>query len=144
MYGSIPGRQTVPRAEGYALVIFLEFIKTLEGTIGCIEVFTDSKLVYDGIRSRKAPDDTHFGQVWVEIWELWKQVHELGWVITVHKVKAHTTQEDVDEGRITEEDREGNRLADAWAKKAVAKYQVKWDKKNCNDVENLPRAYVLR
>ena len=56
-----------------------------------------------------------------------------GWNIHLGKVKAHTTEEDVANGFITQVDRHGNQRADHWAGMAAAEAQVPESDKNLVD-----------
>ena len=98
-YASIPGRQTVPRAEMYALIILFRFLTTLESG-GLLNVYTDNKAVYDGFVARKRPATDHINILWEEVWLLWNQVREQGWVVVLFKVKGHANAGHVLEGLI--------------------------------------------
>ncbi len=55
-----------------------------------------------------------------ELWrEAWARMEDIGGGVTVVKVKAHTDEEAVGEGIITERDRYGNMHADAEAKRGA-------------------------
>ncbi len=56
------------------------------------------------------------GELWKEVWA---RMEDLEGEVEVVKVKAHTTEEDVDEGVVTERDRYGNMHADAEAKRGA-------------------------
>ncbi len=56
--------------------------------------------------------------LWVKIWNL---LADIGGGVVVRKVKAHTTDRDVHEGRTTRSLQAGNSLADKHAKLGAAK-----------------------
>ena len=122
-YAGIPGRQTVPRAEMYALILLLKFLLTLE-TGGLLQVYTDNKAVYDGVIAKRKPAADHFNILWQDLWVLWNQVKDKGWVVILFKVKGHANAGHVIEGIITEKQRFGNHLADHWAGKAAKEHDV--------------------
>ena len=95
---------------------------------------TINKAVYDGFVARKRPTTDHFNILWEEVWLLWNQVKEKGWVVVLFKVKGHANAGHVIEGLITERDRFGNHLADHWAGKAAKEHDVPWDRQKRNEV----------
>ena len=58
---------------------------------------------------------------------MWKILIGAGWVLTIAKVKSHCTQADVDAGSISQEDMEGNNLADSWAGKGALLDEMDYD-----------------
>ena len=80
-------------------------------------------LVVDGWHKMKSSDD-EFGELWDELWTQWAIIRP-HWVITVVKIKAHSSSADVLAGNIQEKHRAGNELADHWAKEGAKVNEMK-------------------
>ena len=57
----------------------------------------------------------------------------MGWIIILHKVKAHCTSLDIDKGIITYHQLLGNSLADTWAGKGAELCEVPDTKVSINN-----------
>lgn len=110
--GTIPGRQTVPRAETYALLQFLRFAQD-SILIGVVTVYTDNKGVYD--RWHRGPKTCHDGNgaLWDVIWDSYRTIQSRGGEIQLRKVVSHAVEKGIDQDPILTH---GNGLADkhAW------------------------------
>jgi hypothetical protein len=108
--------QTVPRAEIQALFEAIVAIGVSAVESVHYDVYSDNEGVVDGWqagpegcrRSEAAP-------MWARVWQHVGSVFERGVTISVHKVKAHLTLDDVREGRISRYNFEGNAMADKLA-----------------------------
>jgi len=119
MYGTLTGAQTVPRSELTALIVLLTFLNQ-HHRVGTITVHTDSKIVYNVfLKGRHVVKSRSMGALWDECWDLWEQLMLKGWEIQLLKVKAHATEEMLEEGIVTQEHAQGNALADHWAGKGA-------------------------
>ena len=97
-------------------------------------IHTDSKIVFDGVAARK--NNGQLADLWDEVWILWDKLKEKGWQLIVLKVKAHTTDSDLAEGKITLYNREGNNHADHWADDAAEENQISWQQANFTQVHD--------
>ncbi len=91
-------------------------LEALRRAVTPIRVHVDNAEVVDGVRKGRAwcCSATRDGaDLWRQVWAI---LDDLGPEAQVVKVKAHTTPEDVDEGRIAPRDRAGNEFADRYAK----------------------------
>ncbi len=55
------------------------------------------------------------GDLWAQFWMIYQTLQYMGWKIVSHKVKSHSTIEDMVKGKISYYDRQGNGMADTWA-----------------------------
>ena len=110
MYGTLPGvRQTVPRAEITAATQALNHSVPSEGA-ATFEFCTDCMVLVNGWWRGKAKCMQSCN---ADVWEdFWNAVDAFPGAVLIRKVKAHTTQEDVEAGRISAEDKKGNEAAD--------------------------------
>ena len=79
------GPQTVPRSELMALITILHFIWAWDGEPGELDIHTDSKVVFDGVRHQKR--NGVLSELWYELWNRWETLIDLGWILRVKKVK---------------------------------------------------------
>jgi len=134
-FGTLEGKQTVPRAEMQALIAFLQFCETLD-TIGSIIIHTDAKIVLDGVNKGPKVKHGENGDLWEELWDVYQELVDKGWIYNILKVKAHTTHDDVISGKISKYDQDGNGIADNWAGKGADINQIpdaKYDEINWID-----------
>ena len=78
-------------------------------------VHTDNQAVYDGFCAGYKVKHGSMGDLWAQFWVIYQTLQILGWIIILHKVKSHTTIEDMITGEISYYDRRGNCMADTWA-----------------------------
>ena len=101
-YGSCEGPQTVPRAELTAFMKFLMFLyprtDLLDITI-IQNVCTDNEAVYDGFCAGYKVRHGSMGDLWAQFWMIYQTLQYMGWIIILHKVKSHTTIEDMVNGK---------------------------------------------
>jgi hypothetical protein len=76
---------------------------------------TDSKIVYDTLQNKRLKKHTLIGDMADTVWNDIEHLNEQGWHIKISKVKAHTDDEDIANGRITRYDQIGNDIADHYA-----------------------------
>ena len=107
----------MPRAEMWALLDCLQC--TSQYGPHEVIIHTDSQIVYDGYH-KEPKINASDGETWCEIHECKQKMHDAGWDITLRKVKAHTSLEDIDQDVINQSDRHGNALADYWARQGAA------------------------
>jgi ribonuclease HI len=84
-----------------------------------LPIYSDSSYVVQGILQWGRERCIHPSNNWAGVWtELWRIIDDWGGPgnVDVRKVKAHTTCQDVAEGRVTPMQRFGNNAADEWAK----------------------------
>lgn len=124
MQGAVAGTlsgpvQTNNRAELRAVLAALENTNVLSPLVA----HTDSQYVHDKFcresTSDAAANLAANADLWKEVW-----AHKAMRDVVVRKVKAHATEQDVQEGRISREDRQGNMLADAAAARAQTLVRV--------------------
>ena len=75
-------------------------------------------MVYDGYRKGRKVAHGNIDDLWEELWDIWEEVYNAGWIILLHKVKSHTSIAQIGFD-IKHEDRTGNALADHWAGKGA-------------------------
>jgi hypothetical protein len=125
----------VPRSEFQALYRFLQFcnaypliheIKTIGGLPnGTITILTDSKIVYEAMNTQnRTIKHTLIGEFTQQCYEELDSATAKGWTITIQKVKAHTDEDDIAQGRISKFDRVGNDIADHWAGHGAMLHQL--------------------
>ena len=111
--GGVPGRQTVPRAELFAL------LQVAQRTAGPIVIHIDASYVTKGWEKGPRHDHRHHQDLWRTLWE--ELEGRRGF--KVQKVKAHLKQEDVHRGIISQEAFDANNMADDLAGKAAERHQ---------------------
>ncbi len=111
-YGSLPDRYpSTLRSELRAVV------EAVRMATGLLEIYTDCNGVVKGFR-RGRTWTTSARQPAADLWRgLWKAIDETGSTVSVHKVAAHRSPQDVAEGRISPTNWLGNWIADNLAKK---------------------------
>ena len=119
------GPQTVPRAEIKAFSSLLTYLLTTSD-YGHLDVHTDNKAVYDGVRAGKPQQmrNRENDDMWDIFWDLWEGCINAGWTFNVHKVKSHTDQAHIEAGILTIAQQEGNGVADHWAKEGAKINQI--------------------
>ena len=110
------GIQTVPRAELYAVYM------AIKHSTGTTTIYSDCKYVVDGFHKGKGLTihGSH-GDLWSLLWEACQA--RTGQV-TVVKVKAHTDEDAVQEGRISKYHQQGHRISDTYAGEGAKMHQV--------------------
>ncbi len=108
--------------EAHATILRAELravLETLRVAVPPLTIYVDNATVVDGF-DRGEQWCTRAGadaaDLWREIWHRWK---DIGPGVAIKKVRAHTSVLDIIRGRITEEDRNGNAVADKAAKEAL-------------------------
>ena len=111
--GLVGYRQTVPRAELYAVIQILKLRQTGSTTrigVDCKYVIKESRLSHLTVAARSNAD-------------LWAEYHDLVRVkcltVALFKVKAHMSVDDVISGVIAPQDFVGNAAGDAFAKRGA-------------------------
>ena len=126
-YGPLPGgRQTVPKAEMFALIALLQLALACHGPhwvpdedYVCI---SDCQYLVNGFHNgRHQTSQGLNGDLWSRLWELVDLLHGK---VKVHKVAAHCSASDIVNHHITLEDAIGNSTADALATIAAEQCQV--------------------
>lgn len=114
LFGALPGPlQTVPGAELLALLVVLRHAGVH------LDIASDCAYVVDGIndpgaRAKNTAGTSVHAALWLRVWDC---IDDIGsHSISVRKVKAHSSLEDVTMGLITARDRRGNQAADHYAK----------------------------
>ena len=79
-------KQTVPRAEAYALLDFIQYLITCEAQSGLYIIYADAKLTISGW-CNIARNAAHY-PMWDEIKDLRGQAHERGIIFSIRKVIA--------------------------------------------------------
>ena len=114
-YGGVPGRaQTVPRAEMHGVLFALQHNRAEHLTI-----YVDPKWIVQGyIKGPRASKGKQNGDLWDQFW---KAIRERGGSqkVSIRKVDAHKTVENVQKGEISFQDLMGNALADKGARLAA-------------------------
>jgi len=108
--------QTVPRAEIQALRELLVAL-VCSDVSGChYEVFSDNEGVVKGWHAgAEKCRSLDASAMWQRVWTSMDTLQARGVTITVNKIKAHLTMDDVREGRMSRQDCEGNKKADELA-----------------------------
>ena len=78
-------------------------------------IYTDNQAVYNGFCAGYKVKHGSMGDLWAQFWMIYQTLQLMGWIIILHKVKSHTTIEDMSKGKISFYDRLGNGMADTWA-----------------------------
>ena len=138
MWGTLGGpQQTVPRAELYAVRM------AVKHTAGPITIFSDCKYVVDGYH--KGRDHTvqgSNGDLWLELWQACQGREG---TVTMAKVKAHTSEEEVQAGLISRYHQAGNKLSDEYAGKGSQLHQVPEDVvAQITDIDKMATCVLLR
>ena len=91
-YGTLPGTQTVPRAEMWALYRALKALAECPDTDFESDVYSDSEVVCRAYA--KGPNTRHGpnGEIWDLIWECHGRLNAKGAHVRLHKVKAHAVE----------------------------------------------------
>ncbi len=101
-YGSCEGPQTVPRAELTAFMKFLMFLYRRNDLLDITiiqNVYTENQAVYDGFCAGYKVRHGSMGDLWAQFWVIYQTLQIMGWIIILHKVKSHTTIEDMVKGK---------------------------------------------
>ena len=123
-YGTMEGNQTVPRAELQALIFAVTFLGIAPGPC-TIHIYSDNVAVVDGYNVGRRVGHGNMDDLWEPFWAIHSRVTSGGWIIKVHKVKAHTLDTpikcDPEYGYdvMPHEIRIGNSRADFWADHAA-------------------------
>ena len=102
------GEQTVPRAELWAVRMFIKnMIERTYNHIGEVEqvhVHTDSEIVFRGICNHhtlpRALPTGPLAEMWHEFWGDWDKLHEAGTTVYVHKVAAHAREKGIQQDQV--------------------------------------------
>ena len=94
-FGSLDGKQTVPRAELRAILECLNDLKQCPNLEEII-LYSDCKLAVDSFAKGKAYSQlTKCGAIWADIWSIIEELRAKGVSVSMLKVKAHTDDEQV-------------------------------------------------
>ena len=115
-HGSLPGaKQSVPRAELYAILVLLRRLGPLEQAPAF--VYTDSKYVFDKARVGPSPRKASGNS---DLWKaFWAEMVRLRWRVCILKIRAHCDHMDLWSGRILPWHYFGNKVADVLAGEAA-------------------------
>ena len=129
LFGPLGGpKQTVPRAE---LTAAIRVLDNISGEPGLVELMSDCAYVVKGFRKVKDSKGNKKTwpkgnrDLWEELVEAMKEKEEVGFTVSIDKVKAHADLVDIMVGRISWADFSGNCMADAFAAEAAAMHAVK-------------------
>ena len=126
MHGPLPGRvQEVPLAELYA------FFMAVSHALPPITYWSDCQFVVDGFKAGRE-GTTKGCHAHADLWKrVWDKIDDVGLaddqgnpLIRVLKVKAHTSRRAVAQGTIKQWQQDGNRHADATARRGAAMHPV--------------------
>ena len=113
---AVPGKQTVPRAELYALLFLLQH------TTGDLLIFSDWKSVVKGFnRPRWKTITSDNCDLWSDIWTICDQRADR---IVLRKLKAHATEQHLASGLISPIAFVGNHLADTAARLGADAHEI--------------------
>jgi ribonuclease HI len=121
--GRIPGKQTVPRAEAFALLIALQYASATEPVM----IHTDSKINIDALKKLSTSNITE--ATWesiknMSIWmAFWTKIQNRSAPITYRKVRAHTQGRSKAELLNKEADRLTKRAAEGGAASCTSSFQ---------------------
>ena len=121
--GGLPGfKQTVPRAELFAVISLLE--KRPVGSFSKIGV--DAKYI---VRGYQKPPDTAALRSNADLWDqYYKTVAQRNLQVEIFRIyKSHATIDDIAMGRISVLDYVGNQCADAFARRGADLWEYPWD-----------------
>ena len=115
-HGPLPGaKQSVPRAELYAILVLLRRLGPLEQAPAF--VYTDSKYVFDKARVGPSPRKASGNS---DLWKaFWAEMVRLRWRVCILKIRAHCDHMDLWSGRILPWHYFGNKVADVLAGEAA-------------------------